>query len=54
MSNVDAFKANLLVEIDDNNPNRLNILWPPQLMGQLRDFDVLAQFRLQYPTIPLT
>ena len=54
MSNIAAFKANLLVEIDDNNPNRVNILWPPQLMGQLRDFDVLAQFRLQYPTISLT
>lgn len=49
MSNVQAFINNLIVEIDDNDPNRLNILWPPQLMGQLRDFDVLAQFRLQYP-----
>lgn len=54
MSNVDAFKKNLLVEIDDNNPNRLNVLWPPQLMGQLREFDVLAQFRLLYRTIDLT
>ena len=40
--------------IDPNNPNRLNILWAPQLMGQLRQFDVLAQFRLLYPTISLT
>ena len=54
MANVAAFKANLVVEIDDNDPNRLNILWPPQLMGQLRDFDVLAQFRLQYAQISLT
>ena len=46
MQNLSAFKKNLLVEIDDNNPNRLNVLWPPQLMGQLRQFDVLAQFRL--------
>ena len=50
MSNVALFISNLIVEIDDNNPNRINVLWPPQLMGQLRDFDVLAQFRLQYPT----
>ena len=54
MSNVAAFKTNLVVEIDDNNPNRVNVLWPPTLMGQLRDFDVLAQFRLLYPTISLT
>ncbi len=54
MSNVAAFKANLLVQINDQDPNRLDILWPPQLMGQLRDFDVLAQFRLAYPTISLT
>jgi phage tail sheath gpL-like len=54
MSNVTAFKQNLLVQINDQDPNRLDILWPPQLMGQLRDFDVLAQFRLQYPTISLT
>ena len=43
------FKANLIVEIDDNNPNRVNVLWPPQLAGQLRQFAVLAQFRLMYP-----
>ncbi len=54
ISNVAAFIANLIVEIDSNNPNRVNVLWAPQLMGQLRDFAVLAQFRLQYPTISLT
>ena len=54
MSRIDAFIANLIVEIDPDNPNRVNILWAPQLMGQLRDFDVLAQFRLNYPTISLT
>lgn len=46
MSNVADFIANLVVEIDDRVPNRVNILWAPQLMGQLRAFDVLAQFRL--------
>lgn len=48
------FKANLIVEIDDNNPNRVNVLWPPQLAGQLRQFAVLAQFRLEYPPITTT
>lgn len=43
------FKANLVVEIDNNDPNRLNVLWPPRLAGQLRQFEALAQFRLQYP-----
>ena len=54
LSNVDAFKKNLLVQINDQDPNRLDILWPPNLMGQLRDFDVLAQFRLQTSTVDQT
>jgi phage tail sheath gpL-like len=43
-----AFKDNLLVERDPDNPNRLNVLYPPDLINQLRVFAVLAQFRLQY------
>jgi len=42
------FKKNLLVERDPNDPNRLNVLYPPDLINQLRIFAVLAQFRLQY------
>ena len=42
------FKRFLLVERDPNNPNRLNVLYPPDLINQLRVFAVLAQFRLQY------
>jgi phage tail sheath gpL-like len=42
------FKAHLLVERDPDNPNRLNVLYPPDLINQLRIFAVLAQFRLQY------
>jgi hypothetical protein len=38
----------LLVERDPQNPNRLNVLYPPDLINQLRIFAVLAQFRLQY------
>lgn len=54
VSNMAQFKANLIVEIDDQNPNKLNVLWPPQLAGQLRQFNALAQFRLLYPPIVLT
>ncbi len=43
-----AFKTNLLVERDPNNPNRVNVVYPPDLINQLRVFAVLAQFRLQY------
>lgn len=42
------FKNFLLVERDTTNPNRLNVLYPPDLINQLRIFAVLAQFRLQY------
>jgi phage tail sheath gpL-like len=42
------FKRHLLVERDPNNPNRLSVLYPPDLINQLRIFAVLAQFRLQY------
>ena len=48
VENVSAFKAPLFVERDSNNPNRLNVLYPPDLVNQLRIFAVLAQFRLQY------
>jgi len=48
VENLRAFKANLLVERDPNDPNRVNVLYPPDLINQLRVFAVLAQFRLQY------
>lgn len=48
VENVDAFKANLIVERDKTNPNRLNVLFPPDLVNQLRVFALLYQFRLQY------
>jgi phage tail sheath gpL-like len=48
VENISAFKANLLVERDPNDPNRVNVLYPPDLINQLRVFAVLAQFRLQY------
>ncbi|MNU05066.1 Phage tail sheath protein [compost metagenome] len=49
VENTEAFKANLVVERDATNPNRLNVLYPPDLVNQLRVFALLYQFRLQYP-----
>ncbi len=48
VEDVKNFKKHLIVERDPNNPNRLNVLYPPDLVNQLRIFAVLAQFRLQY------
>ena len=42
------FKSHLIVERNVNDPNRLDVLYPPDLINQLRTFAVLAQFRLQY------
>jgi phage tail sheath gpL-like len=49
VENVSAFKAALIVERDANDPNRVNVLYPPDLVNQLRLFAVLGQFRLQFP-----
>ena len=48
VENLSQFKAHLIVERDPNDPNRVNVLYPPDLINQLRIFAVLAQFRLQY------
>jgi phage tail sheath gpL-like len=48
VENMEMFKANLIVERDALNPNRLNVLFPPDLVNQLRVFALLYQFRLQY------
>ncbi|QXH53202.1 phage tail sheath subtilisin-like domain-containing protein [Pseudomonas fakonensis] len=48
VENFEAFNANLIVERDATNPNRLNVLYPPDLVNQLRVFALLYQFRLQY------
>jgi phage tail sheath gpL-like len=46
--NAKAFAEHLIVERNANDPNRLDVLLPPDLVNQLRVFAVLAQFRLQY------
>lgn len=48
VENTDLFKKYLVVERNADNPNRLDVLFPPDLVNQLRIFAVLAQFRLQY------
>lgn len=44
------FAKYLIVERDSSNPNRINVLLPPDLVNQLRIFALLNQFRLQYAT----
>ncbi len=48
VENAIAFKNALIVERDSNDPNRINVLYPPDLVNGLRVFAVLAQFRLQF------
>lgn len=48
VENYDLFKQHLIVERDANNPSRLNVLYPPDYVNQLRVFALLNQFRLQY------
>ena len=48
VENYEAFAANLIVERNANNPNRLDILFPPDMVNQLRMVGLLYQFRLQY------
>lgn len=53
VENMEQFKAHLIVERNADDPNRLDVLYPPDLVNQLDVFAVLAQFRLQYPqTLP--
>lgn len=48
VENSEAFAAHLIVERNANNPNRLDVLFPPDYVNQLRVFALLNQFRLQY------
>ena len=50
VENKDAFNTYLIVERDALNPNRINVLFPPDYVNQLRVFALLNQFRLQFPT----
>nr|DAJ51208.1 MAG TPA: tail component [Caudoviricetes sp.] len=46
VEDLDTFKSELVVERDASDPNRVNVLLPPNLVNQLRIFAVLTQFRL--------
>jgi phage tail sheath gpL-like len=46
VEDVEAFKAALVVERDGEDPNRVNVLMPPDLVNQFRVFAASIQFRL--------
>jgi phage tail sheath gpL-like len=46
VQNSAAFANGLVVVQNSTNPNRVDVLWPGQLVNQLRIMAVLAQFRL--------
>ena len=46
--NSDAFAKYLVVERSTTDPTRVNVLYPPDLVNQLRVFALQYQFRLQY------
>lgn len=48
VENAELFQQYLIVERDSNDPNRLNVLFPPDYINGLRIFAMLNQFRLQY------
>ncbi len=50
VENADLFKKYLIVERNADNPNRLDMLFPPDYVNQLRIAALLNQFRLQYST----
>jgi phage tail sheath gpL-like len=49
VENLAAFKTYLIVVRSSLEPNTLEVLYPPDLINQLRRFNVRAQFRLQFP-----
>lgn len=50
VENTEATKATTIVERDAGDPNRINVLWTPDLVNQLRVFALKNQFRLQFNT----
>lgn len=52
--NMPAFKKFLIVERALDDPNRVNVLLPPDLVNQLRILAMLVQFRLQFAETLLT
>ncbi len=48
VENAEVFAQYLIVERDRLDPNRVNVLFPPDYVNQLRVFALLNQFRLAY------
>ena len=46
VENMEDFKANLIAERNESDPNRLDLLIPPDLVNQLRIVANKIQFRL--------
>lgn len=46
VEDVDAFKKNLIVEINENDRNRVDVLFTPDYVNQLNIFALVNQFRL--------
>ena len=49
VENAELFAKYLIVERNTSDPNRIDVLLPPDLVNQLRIFALQNQFRLQYP-----
>lgn len=49
VENLQLFARYLIVERDETNPNRVNVLFPPDYVNQLRIVALRNEFRLQYP-----
>lgn len=49
VENAELFAQYLIVERASDNPNRVNVLFPPDYINGLRIFAMLNQFRQQYP-----
>lgn len=50
VENMKAFKDALVVERSSTDPNAVEVLYPPDLINQLRRLNIRAAFRLQFPT----
>ena len=48
VENIDLFIANLIVERSTDDPNSVNVIYPPDIVNQLRRLNVKCQFRLQF------
>ncbi|GJD58358.1 phage tail sheath C-terminal domain-containing protein [Methylobacterium dankookense] len=49
VENATAFKNALVVERSTKEPNTVEVLYPPDLINQLRRLNIKCQFRLQFP-----